>query len=124
MKKVLAGLVILLLLLSAGLWNAFSLKNRMLNLENHVRAASILFADGGQSEGVRLLENAIRKWEEDENYTHIFLHHDGIDDVTEAFYEYLSMLRSGRDDKALRDKLIYRIQSVHQLELPTAGAIF
>lgn len=124
MKKVAAGLAILLLLLSAGLWNAYSFKNRMLELENHVRAASILFADGDKSDGVRLLENAIRKWEEDEAYTHIFLHHDGINDVTEAFYEYLGKLRAGSDDKALRDRLIYNIRSVYLLELPTLGAIF
>ena len=124
MKKIIAGGIILAFLLSMGLWNAFSLKNRMIELENHVRAASILAADGDRSEGVRLLENAIKKWEAEERYTHMFLHHDGIDDVSESFYDYLSVLRSGGDDKALRDRLIYHIQSVYKLEMPGLGAIF
>lgn len=125
MKKLIVGLVILGLLLALGLWNAFAFRGRMLELENHVRAASILVGDGDIGQGIKLLENAIDTWEEYEKYTHIFLHHDGIDGISDAFYEYLSTLHSRRaDDAATRNRLIYRIQSIYKLEIPTIGALF
>lgn len=125
MKKMLCGIIILVGLLALSLYNATYFKNNIEILQDHVMKSSQLAQIGERSQGIEILEQAIGQWREMDAYTRVFIHHDGIDSVTDAFYEYLGALRSGDDDDtSARDRLMYHLEVVAAQEMPTWGSVF
>lgn len=119
------GLIILACLLALSLYNASFFKKNIEMLQEQVLESSRLTQGGERSEGIEILERAIGKWQELDAYTRVFIHHDSIDSVTDAFYEYLGALRSGDDDDtSARDRLMYHLEAAAAQEMPTMGSVF
>ena len=124
MRKMVCGLAVLSILFAAGIYNSLIFREKTQLLESYIRAASALVYEGEPAQGIILLESAIDEWSGMGKYNHIFIHSDGANSLTDAFYDYLSVLKnSGKDDSALRDKLLYHIQSLARNEMLSLEAV-
>ena len=72
------------------------------------------------------LNAALLLWNDDEQYTHIFIRHSEVDTVSDAFYEALGNVCSNQKEEAQISilKLMYHVNSVQSMERITLRSVF
>ncbi len=125
MRKVLIGFLILAGFALGTIYTGSYFEQKMAGFIDGVEESSEKISEGNLNEAVMCLESSIEEWLELERYTYVFIHHTKIDAVSDAYYDYLSAIRtSGEDDEAQRDKLIYHLRDVAAQEKISLGSVF
>ncbi|MDR0818996.1 MAG: DUF4363 family protein [Oscillospiraceae bacterium] len=69
-------------------------------------------------------ERALEIWLNARGYTHTILRHTEIDAVTEDFYALLYALRANGDVETAKQRLIWRLNSIREMEKLSVGTVF
>ncbi len=116
MRKMLAGVLLLAILFIGVIINSFYLENKLSTLNDEIKKSYSLSA----TESEAVIKKGLYNWESLSRYVNIVLSNSDYDKISEAFYECLS----DPMDLALRDKLIYKINSIMKSEKIRFGSIF
>ena len=126
MKKEIIALVLLIALFAASLYNVHYLENMVGDISGLAAEAydSLMSGDAGNAE--QKLEQAIRMWEKEDGYTHIFIRHSEIDATSDAMFEALGCITAGEPGEAegAFRCLFYHLDSLVGLEKMSLGSIF
>lgn len=124
MSKILAGFLIIAVLFGCGAFNSIKINSKMESLEDGVERVSLL-AEIDSKKAQELLKQVIAQWHTEDKLSHIFIHHDRIDAVNDAFYSYLSSLENSQGDtEGEKEKLLYHIRTFAELEMLLPGSVF
>ena len=125
MRKLITGAAILLLIFCLSIINANNFTQKIGILEDHVIAASKLCSTGDCSDAIIILEKAVEKWEEMSSFTRKSINQNSVDEITEAFYEYMDLIdRAGRDAVYRREKLLQTLRAAAEQEKLSCNSIF
>jgi len=124
MKKEILAVSILLLLAAGSIYNIIFVDSMTDSLLGLVDISRQLCADKDYTSASITLQKSIDLWLSYDAYAHIFLRHQEIDSVTDAYYELLDALENGNDCcEALYSTLKYHLKSLSDIERPTIGSI-
>lgn len=126
MKKTVAGSALLALLFIAALLNAHYQRTVLSALIERVDAADAQMSSGDLAAALDTLSGALYDWDSWEEYTHIFIRHTDVEDVSAAFYELLSDLCEEDTGSARGSFLSLRhsLETILKMEQPRPGSIF
>lgn len=126
MKKTIAGSALLALLFIAALLNAHYQRTVLSALIERVDAADAQMSSGDLAAALDTLSGALDDWDGWEEYTHIFIRHTDVEDVSAAFYELLSDLCEEDTGSARGSFLSLRhsLETIIKMEQPRPGSIF
>ena len=124
-KELFAGLTILCLLIIsiAGYVHLAKLTD---GIALHTNKAMSAVAQGNFVTAQTEMNTALKLWNNDEHYTHIFIRHSEVDAVSDAFYEVLEAICANQKSEAQISiqKLMYHINSVQSMEKITFKSVF
>lgn len=122
-KEIIAS-VLLALIVAAGIINMnFAIKTTDKLIE-HVNTAEKQHQDGDEKAAEATLVKSLEEWVSHDQYTHIMLRHDDVDNVTEAYYELIAGLQSDSCSPALFSSLVERLTRLSEIEKPNMSSIF
>ena len=128
MKKTVAGSALLALLFIAALLNAHYQRTVLSALIERVDARVFVkqMSSGDLAAALDTLSGALYDWDSWEEYTHIFIRHTDVEDVSAAFYELLSDLCEEDTGSARGSFLSLRhsLETILKMEQPRPGSIF
>ena len=125
MKRELAALTLLILLLALLLGNIRALDTLIGEVEAHVCRSSAAAARGDRKGAVSELETALSLWDEARAYTHVFFRHSEIDAVSDSFFELNAALRGEEEQhEEAYLRLLYHLDCVEQMDHLRLGSIF
>ena len=125
MKREWIALGLLLLLLAASLGNILLLDRLVDGLEHEIALSESAFERGAYGEAGRSLGAAAEHWQKIKGYTHIFIRHTEIDSVSDAFFELKQTVaqKDGAAFPAAREKLLYHLRSIDEMEHLRLGSV-
>ena len=126
MRKAMAALALLALLAGVSLWNIRYLDRLTGELEGHIERSRALCLQGDTAGAVRALTDALDLWYGAEGYTHVFIRHAEVNDVTDAFFDVFAAL-SEADAAAADsqyDRLTAHLDSIDTMEHVTLKSVF
>ena len=126
MRKAAAALALLLLLAGVSVWNIRYLDGLTGELEGRIERSRQLWSQGDMVGARCALDEALTIWYGAEGYTHVFIRHGEVNDVTDAFYDVYAAL-SGEDTDAAGsqyDRLEAHLDSIDTMEHVTWKSVF
>ena len=126
MKKALAALTLLALLAAISAWNIRYLDRLTAELVEYVERSRQLWTEGDLPGAREAMGNALTLWYGAEGYTHVFIRHAEVNDVTDAFFDVSAAL-SGEDTAAAGsqyDRLETHLDSIDTMEHVTWKSVF
>ena len=126
MKKAVAALALLGILSGISLWNIRTLDSLTARLETHIERSRQCRQAGDLPGAEQALQEALTLWYEAEDYTHVFIRHPEVNDVTDAFFDVFAAL-SGEDTAAADsqyDRLEAHLDSIDTMEHVTLKSVF
>ena len=126
MKKAVAALVLLGLLSGISVWNIRTLDTLTAEMESHIEHSRLCRREGNLPGAEQALSRALSLWYDAEGYTHVFLRHPEVNDVTDAFFDVFAAL-SGEDTAAADsqyDRLEAHLDSIDAMEHVTWKSVF
>jgi hypothetical protein len=113
MKEIVAGAILLILCVLAGV-NIYYLHNFTTDL--------IEIVEIGTEESAEL---ALKKWRDNDFYTHVALRHTEVDLLTAEMYMYLASFHDGQPINHPNKRLVIaRLEELRSMEKVTLGTIF
>ena len=126
MKKAAAALVLLVMLAGASVWNIRYLDALTDRIEKQVELSRSLWADGDARAAAEALDGALDIWFGAEGYTHVFIRHAEVNDVTDAFFDVYAALTAEDASSAgsQYDRLRAHLESIDSMEHVTLKSVF
>lgn len=125
MKKTIGAAALMLLMIAVSAWNIRHLDALADRLDGEIRRSRACWTAGDAQGAAAALEDALRDWRGEKNYTYIFLRHTEIDDFTNAFYDVFSALDGdGTGVGPAYDRLQADLQDLKTMEHVTVGTVF
>lgn len=125
MKKELAAVALLLLLIAATIWNVHDLGKRCEALDSNVAHAQEQYREGAAAGAMQTLADARAVWDSMDRYAHAMLPHDAVESVTETFDAAASALSVGDIAAETQLQLLRtRILNLSEGEHATLGNVF
>ena len=125
MKKEWLAIALLVLVIVGSCLNLRILKAFIRDLDTQI-AESVSEADSGnwpaaESSAIAAMQN----WTAMDKYTHIFIRHSSIDEVTDSFCAFLGAIRAKDPAQLLSDQLALRnrLSELYEMERVTPGSI-
>lgn len=126
MKKELCAVCLLIIIFVAGLMNIHYINQLTDDLKNLVNEATNDALQGRWESAEKRGEEAVRKWGENDPYTHIVLRHGEIDQTTDSFYDLLEVIYSKDIGgvKGASQAVNAHLNSIASMEQVKFGSIF
>ena len=126
MKRELAAVVILLVLLGASLVNLVYYDGLTDRIKAELLDSKDDFENGDTSSALDSYGRAETDWLNAKVFTHIFIRHAEIDSTSDAFFELKQqLLEENREGcAAAYDKLLYHLDCIDDMEHPRLGSVF
>ena len=126
MRRGAAALSVLLLLLSLAALNVRHLDALTEELYAELALSKEAWEDEDYPAAEAHLLRAEAKWERNEAYTHVFIRHEEVSAVYDAFFALLGDLRAGDAGAAEGDfrALLCRLESIRSMEHPRFSSVF
>lgn len=126
MRKTLSGAALLLILLCAAIFNSHYQKRFLGDMLDEAADAEKLVYSGNVEAGLETLYSLLNRWDAWEEYSHVFIRHTDVEEVSSSFYELLSDLCENDTGSARGSFLSLRhsIESIIKMEQPRFGSIF
>jgi hypothetical protein len=126
MKRELAALALLLLLVVGAWWNVQTVDQLTDSIRRDLLQSQQAVAQGDYPTAERLLQQGLARFVKAAPYTQVFIRHDEIDSCMDAFYDYAATLCEEESPEALAacEKLLYHLQGIDSMEHPLPGSIF
>lgn len=126
MKRELAAIVILLVLLGVSLVNLAYYDGLTDRIKAELLESKVDFDKGDTSSALEAYGRAETRWLEARGFTHIFIRHAEIDSTADAFFELKQQLleENQKGCIAAYDKLLYHLDSIDGMEHPRLGSVF
>lgn len=117
MAKLIMGVLILALILTFSILSTEYFESKIDEMCTEIDNTALLYASGDREKAEITLEKSLQKWLGMENYVVSMLHSSKVELISEAFYDYKYALESSEpNSSALKDKLIYLLQSMLEQE--------
>ncbi len=124
MAKLIMGVLILALILSLSILSTEYLEDKIDEICTEIDNTALLYISGDRKKAEITLEKSLQKWLGMESYVGSMLHSSKAELISEAFYDYKYALESSEtNSEALKDKLIYLLQSMLEQEKISFGSI-
>lgn len=126
MKREIAAVVLLLLLLGASLANLSYYDHLTDRIEADLYLARISVKSGDYPAAMKAYSRAEQQWLDADGFTHIFIRHPEIDSAADAFFDLKQQLyeKNSEGCEAAFDKLTYHLNCIDEMEHPRLGSIF
>lgn len=126
MNKEIFAAIILALLAIISFWNLRYAQRLTSELTQSVDASIELAQSGQWQKATKIAESASERWNNADNYTHIFMGHTELELTTDAFGDYLGELYRCDLGGALgaHQKLIEHIKTIYEMERITLKSVF
>ena len=126
MKKAMAAVSLLAVLAVVSLWNIRYLDQFTGQLEEMIHESREKWSQGDPKGASASLEEALTLWFDRESYTHVFIRHSEVNDVTDAFYDVFSAIAGENAESAdsQYDRLIAHLESIDTMEHVTVKSVF
>ena len=123
-KEIFAG-ALLSAMLAVALYNIHSINNLTGELMEYVDAAGKYAVEENWDKAVSYAEDALAKWKESYEYTHIVLKHDRIDLATEGIYHLLQTIytKDSTAAKVTARELYELLDDIYESEQLRLGSI-
>ena len=125
MKKAAAAMALMAFMIGASVWNIRYINSFTDTLIGQIELSRSMWAAGDAPAAQEALESALDRWFAAEAYTHVFIRHAEVNDVTDAFYDVFAALNS--DDSAADsqyDRLEAHLRSINDMEHVTVKSVF
>ncbi len=125
MKKAAAAAALMLVMIGASAWNIRFIDGFTDSLIEQIELSRTQWASGNTQSAEETLEYALDRWFGAETYTHVFIRHAEVNDVTDAFFDVFAAL-SGGDGAAdsQYDRLEAHLRSIDDMEHVTIRSVF
>lgn len=126
MKKEIISLTILLLVFAGTLINIKVNDHLIEELEIEVQSAYSALSSGDFAKAEASIDAVTEHWLRLDGYTHIFIRHSEISSTTEAFFNFMSDVKSADADSAKGSYglLMAQLDSLKTMEHISIGSIF
>ncbi len=125
MRKEWLAVVLLLSVALCAIMNLRLLKSFTRELDVRVNAAATRAYAGDWAAAEALASDAMRDWSGMDKYTHIFIRHEEIDEVTDGFCSLLGTIRCQDTGALFVTQLVLcnRLAELYEMERLTPGSI-
>ena len=126
MKRELGALLLLAALFAVSLWSIRRTDRLTEEVEKHLELSEKALRADDRETAEAELEAALRVWQADKRYAHVFLRHAEIDSISDAFFALQQGLRGGDGAElgAAYDLLRYHLECVDSMEHISPGSVF
>ncbi len=126
MKRELGALLLLAALFGVSLWSIRRTDRLTDEVETHLELSEKALRADDRETAEAELEAALRVWQADKRYAHVFLRHAEIDSISDAFFALQQGLRGGDGAElgAAYDLLRYHLECVDSMEHISPGSVF
>ena len=126
MKREICAVLLLAILIGGSIWNIRRAESLTAEIKEHLALSEkALFADDPDY-AEEQLEAALRIWMAARGYTQVFLRHQELDSISDAFYDTLEALHSEEIPAlpAVYGRLRYHLDCVTAMEHVRWGSVF
>ena len=125
MKKAAAAALLMLTMAGVAIWNIRYVHRFTSSLTESIELSRSLWASGDPDGAEKALKDALDQWFYAEPYTHVFIRHSEVNDVTDAFYDVFAALREdSASADSQYDRLEAHLKSIDEMEHVTVKSIF
>ena len=126
MKRELGALLLLAALFGVSLWSIRRTDRLTDEVEKHLELSEKALRADDRETAEAELEAALRVWQADKRYAHVFLRHAEIDCISDAFFALQQGLLGGDGVElgAAYDLLRYHLECVDSMEHISPGSVF
>ena len=126
MKREIGALLLLAALFGVSLWSIRRTDRLTDEVEKHLELSEKALRADDRETAEAELEAALRVWQADKRYAHVFLRHAEIDSISDAFFALQQGLRGGDGAElgAAYDLLRYHLECVDSMEHISPGSVF
>ena len=126
MKREIGALLLLAALFGVSLWSIRRTDRLTDEVETHLELSEKALRADDRETAEAELEAALRVWQADKRYAHVFLRHAEIDSISDAFFALQQGLRGGDGAElgAAYDLLRYHLECVDSMEHISPGSVF
>lgn len=125
MKKAAAAGALMLVMIGASAWNIRFIDGFADSLIEQIELSRAQWASGNTQSAEETLEHALDRWFGAETYTHVFIRHAEVNDVTDAFFDVFAALNSGDGAAGSQyDRLEAHLRSIDDMEHVTIRSVF
>ena len=126
MKREIGALLLLAALFGVSLWSIRRTDRLTDEVEKHLELSEKALRADDRETAEAELEAALRVWQADKRYAHVFLRHTEIDCISDAFFALQQGLRGGDGAElgAAYDLLRYHLECVDSMEHISPGSVF
>jgi hypothetical protein len=114
MRKEIIALALLLVMVGGAVWNVSYINNMSGELTFMLETADTY----------EQIEAVINKWLEAEEYTQIALRHSEVDAITSDLYTALEFLDNKEEFAAAKERVIWRLEHIQEMEQVRWGTVF
>lgn len=126
MKKELCAFLAIISLIAISIGGYTHLSHMTDKLSEHMDIALLAIKSESYDKAQYELEEALKIWNSEEQYTHTFIRHSEVDSVSDAFYDAITEATAENKAEAqvcIR-KLLYHINSIQSMERITLRSVF
>ena len=126
MKREIAALLLLGLLIAASVWSIYRAEALIDEVKEHVALSEKAVLAGDSDYASEQLEAAFRIWLAAKAYTQTLLRHPELDSTSDAFYAAMRELSAGeiRAVPPVYDQLRYHLDCIAGMEKVSWGTVF
>ncbi len=124
-KEVAAAVLLAVMIIVAAV-NVAAINRLCDELSEHIEKAFDSLRNGDWETTEYYSESAMTLWERKDSYTHIVLRHSEIDTLSDALFDFYAAVRekNGGQSSAAAKKVLYHIESISKMEMPSFGSVF
>ena len=124
-KTAAAAAALMALMIGASVWNIRYIDSFTDSLIEQIELSRTMWISGKKEAARETLEQALDRWYGAETYTHVFIRHAEVNDVTDAFYDVFAAIRSGDTAAGSQyDRLEAHLRSINDMEHVTIRSVF
>lgn len=119
MNRLWLSSAILFLLFIASFTNTWYMKKLSHDLSEYLKKAEESVTEDNTEQAVREIDCAMKIWNGHDEYLHMVMHHDDIDEIILAFHEVRQLAahrENGGEFSAANARLIHRIGFIYETE--------
>lgn len=127
MKKELCALALLLALVAGAVLNVRRVEQLTEMLTELADRAEHAAINGDYDTARMIMTDAVKLWEKNDRYTHIFISHAETDTAADCFFEAAGVINDKAENEELHaafEKLRYHLDSLTDMERVTLASIF
>ncbi len=124
--KEIAAAMLLFVMIASSVINVICINDMCLEMQTLIQNTADASEKEKWEEAQANAQKAIKLWEKKDSYTHIVLRHSEIDTLSDALFDLYAAVNeeNSRQTAAVAKKVLYHLDSIAKMEMPSFGSIF